>query len=138
MIELFYNETFLPWIVVVGFCALNFLLLLFVNGKAKNQQREYNNRLREMDKKLRVVISGSLGVGQRIISLEKKLHSLENKQDSMEKNDVDFSYARAQMLIEQGVDVKTVAANSGLSSSEVDLMRMLHEHSRQGHVAVHS
>ncbi len=123
---------------LAAFCIVNLVLLIGLKWSNSRQGAKDACRIHELEKKLQILMSGSIGVGHRMIALEKKLRSLENKQHSLEKSDTDFSYARAQMLIEQGVDVKTVSANSGLSSSEIDLMRMLHEHSRQSDVAVHA
>jgi|GEM_PF-2186752 len=86
-----------------------------------------------ISKQLNILLSGASGMGQRMISLETKLRSLQHTQDDICHNDGDFSYTQAQKLIAQGVDAKTVAANSGLSMSEIGLMKMLHAPHKMAH-----
>jgi Protein of unknown function (DUF2802). len=86
-------------------------------------------------KKYFLISSGSLGFGQRVLALEKKICSLQDQQQDIRQQDLEFSYSQAQKLIEQGLDSRAVAASSGLSVSEVDLMQMLYGRASQHHVA---
>jgi len=105
--------------------------------RLQHQITGIKTKMQVMEKQAGMLTSGSLGMGQRMVALEKKIHSLQDKQDDMSHTGQDFSYTQAQQLIEQGIDNKTVAANSGLSMSEIELMQMLHQHSRQKNAMAH-
>lgn len=103
-------------------------VVLVISGRRRNRQLQcLVSRLETLEKQSSMVLSGSLGMGQRITALEKRLRHLQATQDDIRHNDLDFSYTQAQKLIEQGVDARTVSANSGLSASEVGLMQLLHQ-----------
>jgi hypothetical protein len=118
--------------------------------------RKTNALTRKMDRlqhDLRVANSSAIGMGQQLLSLEKKLHSQKQaaqKQDiqqtAKEKsvkltvvdkhqasqslaNDTDLPadavYEKSRQLLAQGVDIKEVIKQSGLSHSEVSLMKTL-------------
>lgn len=89
-------------------------------------KRGYDEDIRKVRNKLDVAISGSIGMGKKLIVLEKKINALSVTQEEMRVSDMDFSYSQAQRLIEQGADLGTIAANSGLSSSEIQLMQLIH------------
>lgn len=79
-----------------------------------------------LEKKIHIVTSTSLGMGQRMLELESKIMNLRDLHDEFKHNDLNFSYSQANNLIEQGLEAEAVAANSGLSLSEVNLMELLY------------
>lgn len=96
-----------------------------------NYKNAYQSQLKKIESTINVMTSGSLGMGQKILTLEEKVSNLRRAQNEMKVSDLDFSYTQAQKLIAQGMDSRAVAANSGLSASEINLMRLLHKHQRQ-------
>lgn len=112
----------------LAFSVLTCAVVLVISDRRRNRQLQaLVSRLETLEKQSSMVLSGSLGMGQRITALEKRLRHVQAAQDDFRQNDLDFSYTQAQKLIEQGVDARTVAANSGLSASEVGLMQLLHQ-----------
>ncbi|WP_075185503.1 DUF2802 domain-containing protein [Teredinibacter haidensis] len=130
------DSAVLAWLVIgallVAILAMLMVVVSYVGSRRELQQLA--TKLQIMEKQAGLMSSGSLGLGQRLISLEKKLHSLQEQQHDIRQSDLEFSYTQAQKLIEQGIDAQTVAANSGLSASEIGLMQMLHKQARE-HVA---
>lgn len=121
---------FVPELAAVLLINILFTVLIsriFVSKLQKHHVKE----LKKIQANLNVISSGSIGMGQRMIALEQKLNSLRSTQEEMKQSNLDFSYTQAQKLIEQGVDLQTVAANSGLSSSEIQLMQLLHRSGSQ-------
>lgn len=109
----------------VMFCCLGLVIWSF-GIASKNSVA--SDRVEKLERQLGVITSGSLGMGQRMVDLERRLLELQKKQEQIDHNDFDISYTQAQQLIAQGVSSDTVAANSGLSQSEVSLMELLHHH----------
>jgi len=92
-----------------------------------DMQQQLQQQISEHIKQLQLVSSGSLGMGQRMMVLENKMRCLKTQQDDIRQNDLEFSYTQAQKLLEQGVDEATVVTNSGLSASEIALMKLLQQ-----------
>lgn len=89
-------------------------------------KRDHEQHIKKLESTIKVLSSGSLGMGQKMLALEAQIVRLRDAQEEMKLSDIDFSYVQAQKLISQGVDDDAVAANSGLSSTEINLMRLLH------------
>ncbi|WP_052692164.1 DUF2802 domain-containing protein [Teredinibacter purpureus] len=118
---------------VVALCFVAIVVFSLLNRRRLLALRQQVDRL---EKQGALINAGSRGLGQHIIALEKKLNTLQLEQEDIRHNDSEFSYSQAQKLVEQGIDVQTISANSGLSPSEIDLMKMLHAQSQlHDHVA---
>ena len=91
------------------------------------QNRKHKSEIDKIMKNLKVVTSASVGMGQRLIELESNIANLRDVQDEFKHKDLDFSYSQAHKLIRQGLSSDTVAANSGLSISEVSLMELMQQ-----------
>lgn len=102
-------------------------LALARTSQLRANQLQMAAELALLEKKTATMISGSLGMGQRLMALEKKLKQVSEKRTTYTATEADFSYSQAHSLIDQGVDADTVAANTGLSPSEIELMALLHK-----------
>ena len=72
---------------------------------------------------LAVVNSAAMGVGQRLIHVEKKLKLAMEKQQKMEMTNVDYlPYSHASIA---GVDVDQLADRYGLPEAEANLLSLL-------------
>lgn len=124
----------LTFLVVIASCmsSLAIILIAFHMLGQRKAQAILENRLQHMEKQVQLQITSALGVGQRLIELEKRLQKLQDMQKDMRQGDLELSFIQAQKMIEQGMDADTVAASSGLSASEVSLMQMMrYQNSRE-------
>lgn len=94
---------------------------------------EHSIQIKRLETNVSVLTSGALGMGQKMLSLEVKYQRLNQALDEIRQSDIEFSYTQAQKLISQGVDDNAVAANSGLSSTEINLMRLLQNQDYTAH-----
>lgn len=106
-------------------------VMLFIQMYSSRKNEDAVERLEKLEKQLSIITSGSLGMGQRMVALENRLSELKKQQEQISHSDSDFSYTQAQKLLAQGVSLEAVAANSGLSHSEVSLMELLHRHTQK-------
>lgn len=83
-------------------------------------------QLSKLETQLGVLTTGSVGMGKKILMLEACLTNLQESQSQLQHSNVDFSFTQAQRLMTEGLANDAIAANSGLSSSEISLMRLLH------------
>jgi hypothetical protein len=115
-----------PYFAAVAFSCTVFSLI-FTSFVVGGLNKQHKRQMKRMETNISVLTSGSLGMGQKMIAIEGKLHKLQASLNELKQSDIDYSYTRAQKLIEQGVDSRAVAANSGLSSSEINLMRLMYQ-----------
>lgn len=121
------------WILVIvgaGFVLSVLFTSGFVMALTGRRARQQLEKIEKLECTIEVLTSGSVGMGKKLLVLEGKLLKLGATQDEMKQNDLTFSYTQAQKLIAQGIDNQAIAANSGLSTTEINLMRLLQNQTR--------
>lgn len=76
--------------------------------------------------------SGSVGMGQRLLAMEKRLQSESKKTEKIDYyNDDEFQpYSQASQMFKMGMDCEEVARRCGLSRAEASLLEMMQKSSR--------
>lgn len=92
---------------------------------------DFECRLLSLEKQLKVVVSGAVGMGEHMVRLEAEQKNLRENHTQAVEAEANYSYSQAVTLIEQGVDSATVAASCGLSDCEIQLMELVHGNSRR-------
>ena len=113
-------------LVCASLFSIGLILVLVHSNKNTKLIRQ---DMKALDSQVKMMVSGSVGLGQRIILLESKLRKVNESQDKLKESDLAFSFTQAQRLIDQGASADLVATQSGLSQSEIQLMLLL---KRQG------
>ncbi len=106
--------------------------LLLINRIINKLNRHHAMQMKQLEDRLSILTSSSLGMGKKIIAMEERMQSTQKTLGEMRRSDQDFSYSQAQKLIAEGLDEKAIAANSGLSDTEIHLMQMLHQQKSGG------
>lgn len=71
--------------------------------------------------------SGSIGVGQRLVEVEKRLNSTMERQMEFEQRDPgSLPYAYAVRLVEMGATAEDLIQNCGLARVEAELITLVH------------
>lgn len=115
-------------IAVVLCCTLLFLLLQTRQLRQQQtlleeQKRVLETRIKSLETKLEFVTTGSKGIGQRLMTAEKKLNQALEKQDELLSNNKDALFQRqAERLLKQPLPADDDAA---LSRSEAKLMALV-------------
>lgn len=112
-------------ISVLCLVALALVWLWFARQAAAAQER-----IHQLEQKIGIATSGAIGMGNRIVALERKLQALQDKQEALGGVD-EFAYSQALQMFEQGADVATVASNCGFSASEAQLMALVQQQLRK-------
>jgi hypothetical protein len=92
-------------------------------------QDDAHPKQQHLEQQIGIATSGAIGMGHRIVALERKLQSLQDRQDNLSGADT-FAYSQALQMFEQGADVATVASNCGFSSSEAQLMALVQQQAK--------
>lgn len=79
-----------------------------------------------LSKEVQGVSHGAMGVGRKVLALEKELELLNVRVDEMQKNDPSkVSYSEAARLVEMGATVEDVMNSCGISRPEAELVTAL-------------
>lgn len=112
--------------LLVGVVAL---VVAFKSLKLARAQQDYTEKLiQKLTRDLAVSKSGSVGMGQRLLAMEKRLQEDPKKNDQKIDyyNDEDFQpYSQAAQLFKMGLDAEEVARRCGLSRAEASLIQMM-------------
>lgn len=104
---------------------------VWVAGACARSLAHEQKRIKALEQQLAVVVKGAVGVGQRILAVEKKLQNLHANQDNFQEATDGFAYTQAMRMFDQGADVDAVVSCCGLSSSEASLMALVRTHQKQ-------
>lgn len=103
----------------------------FNMASAKKMQAKFSSLESEIDslkKELKTVNRGTLGVGQHLSALEKRLLSGLNKVEKQSLKEMSMlSFGDANRLVEQGVDADLLVKRCGMSRAEAELMCKLRQ-----------
>lgn len=101
--------------------------LIRLRRQAEATDKLYQRLLRDIS----IANTGSVGVGQRLLAMEKRLQNEAQKPRIDYTNDEEFQpYAEAAQLFKMGLSSEEVARRCGLSRAEASLMEMMQKSSR--------
>ncbi len=109
------------------------MVIAFICLKRVQQQAQATEKL--LQKAMREIAastSGSVGMGQRLIAMEKRLQTQDKKAEKIDYyNDEEFQpYSQAAQLFKMGIDCDEVARRCGLSRAEASLLEMMQKNTR--------
>ena len=80
----------------------------------------------EKQKQVQMAQTAVLGIGRRVLELESKLSALRQSQNDLSHSTQDYAFSKAKSLIAQGMSDDAIAESSGLTLSEINLMKLVH------------
>lgn len=81
-------------------------------------------------KQVQVLASGSIGMGRRLVAIEKRLNMAVERQSEIISKEGSVSYNRAMELLEMGATVDDLVSKCGLIRAEAELISLLKKESR--------
>lgn len=81
-------------------------------------------------KQVQVLASGSIGMGRRLVAIEKRLNMAVERQTEIISKEGSVSYNRAMELLEMGATVDDLVSKCGLIRAEAELISLLKKESR--------
>ncbi len=122
--------TFPVALQIASFLLLSVLLVYLV--KTRQQRIKDYHDISELRRDLRALTSAALGVGERVLKVERQ-QRIKNSDNSNNSNNItqlthnnESSYEHAIHLVQKGADVKDLVNTCGLSQGEADLVNLLH------------
>ncbi|HOY24661.1 MAG TPA: DUF2802 domain-containing protein [Cellvibrio sp.] len=104
------------------------LILAFKSLQVARAQQAHTEKLiQKLTRDLAMSNSGTLGMGQRLLAMEKRLQEPKTSDKKIDYyNDEDFQpYSQAAQLFKLGLDAEEVARRCGLSRAEASLIQMM-------------
>lgn len=89
-------------------------------------QQRFALQTQKAEQELAIIKHGAIGMGSRIVSLEKKLQSVSLTQAAALDPEAAL-YTQAMQLFDSGAEVNDVVASCGISSSEASLMALVRQ-----------
>ena len=93
--------------------------------------REHAEAESSQKKQVQVLASGSIGMGRRLVAIEKKLNLAVEKQSEILSKEGGVSYNRAMELLEMGATIDDLVSKCGLIRAEAELISLLKQESRR-------
>lgn len=116
--------------IVISVAALlvAYLSVQYVRKQAGNNEKLIQKLMREVA----ASSSGSIGMGQRLLAMEKRLQENVKQPDKIDYyNDDEFQpYSQAAQMFKMGMDCDEVARRCGLSRAEASLLEMMQKTSQ--------
>ena len=94
--------------VAAGIC-------LYVLVRVKQQERQHQALINVLRNEIRSMTNGSIGMGKRLMAIERKLNITVEKQQELENRDPGvLAYNQAAKLMEMGASVDDLVRNCGI------------------------
>ncbi len=123
------NQSLL-WISLIGVAVIAvsaLLLALFIWRRLRTSEQKYYALVNVIRNEIKVMNSGSIGVGRRLRQVESRLNITAEKQQELENRDPGtLAYNQAARLMEMGADVDDLVSSCGIARPEAELMALLH------------
>lgn len=114
--------------ICAGVSLLALVLALLSLRLVRRQARETEKLLQRLTREVAASSSGSVGMGQRLMAMEKRLqNAAQQKPEKMDYyQDEEFQpYSQAAQLFKMGMDAEEVARRCGLSRAEASLLEVM-------------
>ena len=116
--------------VLAGMAAIVLLITLWVNRRSHSKISLLQNELRQARNDLRALTTSSIGIGRRLLELERRQRQLaistEKKAPVVDLYDsANQPYDHAIHLAQQGKEISEIVSICGISQNEAELIKMM-------------
>lgn len=119
-------STQVPWLITVAVLGLLFVQGISSSREIRKLREQLKDRCEILGRELHATASGSMGVGQRVVTCERQLHELRGMLEEMRQNDpLRISYDEASRLVDLGADIDDLMNTCGISRPEAELVSAL-------------
>ncbi len=120
---------YVNWILVAAVsCALLGLGFLLMCLRQQRELDSLRGRFAEAEEQLSMLNDTGIGVGRRVLAMDRRLKLAERRQQEMDATDPQrITYNEAMKLLSLGAEVNDLIANCGLSRAEAELMSALYQ-----------
>jgi len=116
------------WVVLAGLIGVlvAFTALGFACWRQHQRMKVLAQTLQTLQDRMEMTSGSGMGVGRKVMSMERRLQAAEQKQKEIEITDLQkVSYNEAVRLIGMGADVEDLVNSCGLTRAEANLLKAL-------------
>jgi hypothetical protein len=107
--------------------ALVLIISLIVSAGSRRQQSRLSRDVKILKNDLHAMTTAAVGMGGRVLELERRLRHLAEKQDQFDYYEsANQPYDHAISLARQGASTEDLVKDCGLSRNEAELIKMMH------------
>lgn len=120
----------------LGFAPVSVLFLVSVlvlcaalwsAARSQRQARQLRKEVTQLRSDIRALTTSSVGVGGRVLELERRLRRLAQRQEEFDiYESANQPYEHAIAMARKGADVKEIEDICGVSRNEAELIQMMH------------
>ena len=112
------------------FLAISSLLLLvsaLMFLHSRNRMVKQQRNLRDMQHDIRAITAAAIGVGERVLELERRQRRISEKQEQFDTYDpANVSYEQAIYMVKNGASAEELMEMCDIRESEAQLMALMH------------
>lgn len=125
-------------LVMAVLCLASISITLFIWSRIRRQEKRYQVLINVLRNEIQGITGGSIGMGKRLMTVEKKLNIAVEKQHELENRDPGvLAYNQAARLMEMGAGVEDLVRSCGIGRPEAELMALLHRELQDEHSLSH-
>lgn len=99
--------------------------LLLMRGRRKLVK--HLSHIRELQHDIRAITAAAIGVGERVLELERRQRRLTERQEQLDIYDpANQPYEQAILMVKNGADVSELVDVCGISEPEAELVALMH------------
>lgn len=112
-------------IMIISGLALLCSSVLLMRGRRKFIK--HVNIIRELQHDIRAITAAAIGVGERVLELERRQRRLNERQEQLDIYDpANQPYEQAIRMVKNGADVSELVDVCGISEAEAELVSLMH------------
>ncbi|MDH5570525.1 MAG: DUF2802 domain-containing protein [Gammaproteobacteria bacterium] len=120
------NLNGVAWILIAGMSLL--MMSLYVLYRLNNKMRKEAEHMKKIQQDLRALVTASIGMGERMLEVERRNRRLADRQDQLDIYDAaNQPYEQAIQMAQTGASSDELVNVCGLSKTEADLIKMIHK-----------
>ncbi len=113
--------------IIVGLSALVLLIAVLISRRSSSKIRQLEKQLRQARSDLRALTTASVGVGGRVLELERRQRrQSEKKPEVVIDEPANDTYDYAIHLAKKGTAIDELVNVCGISRNEAELIQMMH------------
>jgi len=114
------------WLVLV-ISSLVLFVASFMLLRSRNRLERHLHEIRNIQHDIRAITAAAIGVGERVLELERRQRRLSEKQEQYDSIDpANMTYEQAINMVQHGADVQELVDICGISESEAELVTLMH------------
>ena len=120
------SEINTAWLVLVISSLVLFVVSLMLL-RSHNRLKQHLGEIRNLQHDIRAITAAAIGVGERVMELERRQRRLTEKQEQFDHYDpANMTYEQAINMVQHGADVQELVDMCGISESEAELVTLMH------------